>query len=62
MSPLKKLEKEVIPEFDFRCQIKNKDYNFYLYDILKDYVKTPPKELIRVKSNLELEHISSSSP
>lgn len=41
---------------------KNKDYIFYLYDILKDYVKTPPKELIKSNSKLELEHISSSSP
>lgn len=30
-----------------------------MYDILKDYVKTPPKELIRFKSKLKLEHTSS---
>jgi hypothetical protein len=46
----------------FYMSNKNKDYIFYLYNILKDYVKTPPKELIRSKNNLELEHISSSSP
>lgn len=27
----------------------NKDYMFYLYEKLQEYVKTPPQELIRKK-------------
>ena len=45
----------------FYMSNKNKNYIFYLYNILKDYVKTPPKELIRSKSKLELEHSLNSS-
>jgi len=37
---------------------KNKDYLFHLYDIFKDFVRTPPKE--RLQQRLKTSEIKST--